>query len=294
MAVIAIEARKLLPFTVEQLWENLEGEFILRFDDGEIQTNARETCYSAHAWSFHQEFPATPLLKSHHLHSVLKGRRLGAKTHLKLLSNVVRSVYTASVNQTIEMRNRIAKRVYEVTNEMYNDLICRSEASVVSVDYLDFIEIMEHPDVKSVIDNIEPTQEGIDAAYETMDRLIKSDKMLHSPVVKAHQSGLINRNQLMQMLVARGYLTDIDSIIFKHPITRGYVKGIRSFHDSLIESRSAAKSLYFNRDLLRDTEYFSRRLQLLCQIVERLHEGDCGSTNYLLWKVKPPVFEEGK
>ena len=66
---------------------------------------------------------------------------------------------------------------------------------------------------------------------------------------------------------------------------------IRSLHDSMIQSRSAAKSIAFSTDTLQKSEYFSRRQQLICQNVKNLHMGDCGSTNYLLWTVRDNRYD---
>ncbi len=102
----------------------------------------------------------------------------------------------------------------------------------------------------------------------------------------------MNRGQLLQCLTARGFLTDTDSTQYKTPILRGYADGLRLFYDSLIESRSAAKALIFSKKPLQDAEYFSRRLQLMDQIVRNLHHGDCGSKEYQSWHVQGPQFDE--
>ena len=294
-------ARKLLSFTTEQLWDNLKGDFTLVFDDGEIQTNSKETIYSHYSWVFHQTYPSTPLLKRHHVQAYITKNRLSSTTHIELLErslwdchdSVAGSIFMTENTQ--KLVDDLAILAYNTSNKMYNELSTRLESSVVSLDIVDFIQAMEHPSIKAALDNVSFDQEYVDRTYKAInDTLMTSPDLKDNPLSKALKAKLIKKNQLLQCLGPRGYLTDIDSHIFPTPIIRGYTKGIRRFYDSIIESRSAAKSLYFAQTDLQNSEYFSRRLQLLDETVQNLHPGDCGSTNYLIWKVKPKVLENGK
>jgi hypothetical protein len=109
----------------------------------------------------------------------------------------------------------------------------------------------------------------------------------------AFRSKLVNANQVQQSIGPRGYLTDINSNQFRYPIIPGYVEGIRTLYDSVIESRSAAKALQFSKSPLQEAEYFSRRLQLMCQTIKHLHQDcDCGTKEYLRWQVRGVEFNE--
>lgn len=278
------------------LWQNLRGTFVLVFEDGEIETNWKETVYSAYAWrAFHVQFPLTPFLKDHHVKSIIKNGKLGSRTHLDLLGACMWSTHDAYLNEPSVKRDDLAKLVYQTTNVMYNELSVRLEEYVLSIDITDFLEITDHDDVRELINNPEPNQNYIVKAHDDLTKLLNDPiKLSNNPIAKAFKSGIVNKAQVLQCVGPIGYRTDIDSDRFRVPVVRSFVKGLRSLHDSLIESRSAAKSLYFSKDPLQDAEYFSRRLQLLCQIVENLHHTDCGSQEYLIWKVKPPVYENGR
>lgn len=305
-------ARTLLRWSTEELWSMLTGQFILVFDDGqEILTTAKRTLYSSYAWDFHRDFPNTPLLISHHAQGILqvkpkagdtgapKVRRLRADTHLELLGNVMWSVYdtylpTLTGISEIQFRDQLAERVYRKSNAMYNDLVYRLEENVTSLDVLDFIEVMQHPIVAAANASVQPTQRSIDQTHRQVRSVLESDEYLpHNRLSQAVRSSLVNIEQVLQCVSARGYLTDTDSHLFKIPILRGYAQGFRSFYDSFIESRSAAKALMFSKTPLQQAEYFSRRLQLRSQIVQRLHMTDCGSTRYLRMRVRPSMIENG-
>lgn len=295
--MIKVIARKLLGFDTEQLWNNLTGSFILVFDDGEeIVTDSRETIYSHYTWVFHKVYPKTPLLKKHHVSSVLKGERLSSSTHIKLFASVLWDSYRAYPElDSVELVDSLSLLLYQASNNLYNSILARIEDSVVSLDIVDFIDVLENPTIKKVLQEIQPEEKSIENAYNVIKHGLKKDPDLKfNPLSRATNSGLVKEAQVLQCLGPRGYVTDIDSNQFKVPILRGYAKGIRRLYDSVIESRSASKALYFSKSDLQNAEYFSRKLQLLCQTVKNLHRGDCGSTEYLVWKIKPPVIEDGK
>ncbi len=290
-------ARKLLGVSTAELHKLLQGEFILVFDDGEMEVTARSTLISSYVWDFHRLYPLVPLLKEHHCASLTAKSTFGSKTHIKLLERVAWAAYDTYVNLPNALTtNQLAKMIYEISNQIYNDMVLRTENSVVSLDILDFIEIMEHPPVKEVLDNVSETPAYIDNSYKAIrEAVYHTPSLATNNLVKATRAGLVREGQVYQCLGPRGYVTDMDSHFFKFPITRGFAKGLRKFSYSLVESRSAAKSLASNKMLISDAEYFARRLQILCQVVETVHPGDCGSTHYLRWKLRDKeVDENGK
>lgn len=288
-----IKARDLLKQTTEQLWETLPplGTFILIFDDGhELEVNWKETLYSSYGWDFHREYKNTPLKITHHVRQLLGKKRLSPKTHLTLLGNIVWDVHDANPDLDLDI---LAHQTYVQTNVMYNDLSIRLEEEVGSIDILDFCQVLDSAQVSEANENVQPTEQSIEETYEKIMNALETDPVLYNnPLAKAGRSGIVNRGQLLQCLGPRGFLTDTDSTQYKTPILRGYADGLRLFYDSLIESRSAAKALIFSKKPLQDAEYFSRRLQLMDQVVRNLHMGDCGSKEYLLWHVAGPQYDE--
>ncbi len=277
----------LLAKQTSELWEYLPqfNKFKIVFSDGsEVISTWKEAVYSSYAWDFFRRFPKTPVLPKHHVKTIIGKKRLNSNTHLKLLAAVIWDVN--DYYPEIDM-NQIARETYEKVNEMYNDLMMRLGEYVMSVDILDFIEVSEHPEILAANNNVEPTSGSINHVYSTIIRCLNEDPRLkHNQLSAVARSGIIKVAQLNQCIGPRGFLTDIDSTQFKQPVLRGYLDGIRLFHDSLIESRSASKSLIFSKKPLQDAEYFSRKLQLMDMIVQRLHKGDCGSQEYIHWHVR--------
>lgn len=290
-----IPVRALLRFTTEELWRNLEGDFIVVFDDGEVVTHHKETLYSSYAWDYLRAYPETPMLVRHHIAGILKGKRLGAKSHLDLLNSILWSVYDAYRNQSPDRRaliDKLSHMSYQITNAMYNDLSYRLEAYVTSLDILDFTAFTTHPDVREAYRTMEPTEEGIAKVNSVIKELIYDRPDLEdNALTKTLRSGLARANQALQCLGPRGFLTDIDSNLFLTPVRRGFVQGIRNMYESMVESRTAATSLIYSTEPLQQSEYFSRRQQLICQNVRNLHLTDCGSTDYLIWPVRDARYE---
>jgi hypothetical protein len=124
-------------------------------------------------------------------------------------------------------------------------------------------------------------------------KTIDNEKDLkNNSLVKAVRSKMVNSNQVAQCVAVRGFLTEVDGTILPTPILSNYTRGLNSLYDLVAESRSAAKSYYFSESPLQDSEYFARRLQILCMTVEKIHYEDCGSTDYVNWLVNPPTFDD--
>ncbi|MBB5409358.1 hypothetical protein HDG34_003299 [Paraburkholderia sp. HC6.4b] len=288
-----ISARTLLDYSTESLWGMLHGTFRLMFDDGELQVDHRSTLYSSYGWDLLREYPAAPVLMRHHVTHVLDGRRLDTGTHLKLLANVAWDVLDAYESDPVVTVDRIGRRTYEIVNTMYNDLSLRLEEYIVSFDISDFVKVVDHPPVVEAKRPVyavplgEVTDRMLEDAYSQVGTIIREDPALdRNPIVIAARSGTVRFEQLLECVAFRGKITDIDSNQFELPVLPSFTEGIRSFRDSLVESRSAAKSLFFAAAPLQDTEYFSRRLQLMSMNIQRLHHGDCGTDQYSHWMVR--------
>lgn len=288
----SIHARDLLNYSYEEMWSLPDERFTLIFDDGELITNTRRTIFSYYHWEVNRRYPRTPLLIRHHMGN----GPLTPETMLDILSYYARDVHNAYGGEYDS--EELWKLFYEVSNTIYNDFTERCEEYVTSSDILDYLEIFEHPVVQEVNANVRPTQKSLDETYERLTEVMKTDESLKdNPVIIAVRSKLVKLDQVNQIVGPRGYMTDVDSNIFETPILSGYFEGITSLHDSMIESRSAAKALTFTKKPLRQVEYFNRKMQLSSTNVHDLIMGDCGTPYYLSIPVDKHLLDkslEGK
>lgn len=289
-----IVARKLLQISNDDLFNKIKGNFTLVFDDGEkITSSSKEIYFSSFFWEFHKLYPNTPLLAKHHVSKYISdSNRLGSTTPLKLLENLIFDVFDSyknsiSIDSHLLLMEELLKLGYTVINNLYNELSNKVIRYSRSLDILDFLAITEHPSILEHRKNLLPTQESIDSFYKHIKRCFNEDRNIkNNNLVKGINCGIVNIGQALQCVGVRGFITDIDSNLFKAPITSNYVYGMQKMYDMMIDSRSASKALIFSVSPLQDSSYFDRRQQLIVQIVNKLHLGDCGSTKYFNWLVR--------
>ncbi len=262
-------------------------------DKSIVKSTGRELIYSSYFWDILRAYPKTPNTPKHHVQSVLKGKPLTSSTHTELLTIINADVVKAYGLDLPQEKEHLLSMIYDVTNNVHNEVSKLAEANVTSIDILDFIEVLRHPTIRSANDNVKPTTESIAETYQTILNAIATDPTLaNNALVKASQSKMVNNNQLCQCIAVRGFPTEVDGTILKTPILSNYTFGMNNLYNFIAESRSAAKALYFSEAPLQDAEYFARRLQLLSMVVEGITYKDCGTTKYLNWRVAPPTTNE--
>lgn len=283
-------ARDLLKYTTKELKDILIGDFILKFDDGiEISSYDKDTYYNSFFWDFHRTYNKLPLLSTHHSNYTTKNKKLNYRKQLEIIFWDMVDIYNYKLP---EERNTGIKLIYSILNNIYNELIDESEKYVFGTDALDLLHMCRYKGIKDVMDNIKPNKKSIILANRTIKDIVLNDVGFNDNVnIFATRIGSIKLNQLLQCIGPRGYPTEIDGRILPYPVTRGYAYGLRTMYNNLAESRTAAKSLYFNESPLRDAEYFSRGLLLINMVVEKIARSDCGSNKYINWKVKPPLYD---
>ena len=286
MMLARVKASKLLQFEPEQLWDHLIGEFDLVFDDGTvIRTNYRETIYSAYYWLYQKHF-GSPLSARHHVRSHYNGENMDKNTHAKVCAICMWEAIDYTGSNTPDARQPFLKLAYAATNRLYNDFIERARPWVVTVDILDFIELMEHDVLSPIISSPVATREYIDSTYAALATVYKDPRMSRNNIVRGIAEGTVKKDQANQCIGSRGALTHVDGVVINTPITGSFAGGLKTMYNVVVESLSAQKALYFAESPLEDAEYFARRLRIQACPVERVHYGDCGSQEYVLFRVK--------
>lgn len=279
-----IKARVLLSRSIDELWKMLSGPLIIVFDDGELAATARGTILSRYIWEMHAEFPETPLLKKHYLTSSMRNEHIQPNVFIKMFNATFWNVVDAYPEE--DVRDQLSKRVYEISNLIYNHFVLRTEKYVMSLDYSDMVAIGNHPKIREAVDNAKETSAAVDHCYKVATEVIYNDPELQSNrQVIAIKAELVKEDQALQNMVVCGFMNDLDSSRFAIPTMRCYAAGLRTMFQSLTESRKAATALSSSQGPLQASEYLSRRLQLQSMVFRNLHRCDCGSTRYLDWLV---------
>lgn len=283
-----ISARKLLNIPPADLDQYLGGYFYLVFDDGELLTSVRPTIYSAYGWRIIQHYPNIPLSKRFHLshyHPVKPGEHseklVGAEMQTKMLGEIVNDWFDYYPNYHDDDKMFLVKLFFEAVNTLYNELQLKSEEYVGSSNILHLVELINYPPIRDLRTNTPINQRSIMDIQKTIGKILKTDPALRdNQTCRFLRTGLTKESQVVKCIGPWGYPRDIDEYVFPLPIIRGYAEGIRSFRDTLLESRTASKALHLAGPALQNTEYFSRRVTIAGMQLERLHRVDCGSTEY--------------
>jgi hypothetical protein len=295
-----ITARDFMNMDVLGNWPLPDEKLEIEFDDGIMVTNTRRTIVSWFCWELHRQFPLTPIYMRHHIGNAF----FTAQATLVAMSNIIRDLHYAYFDPTMSDHQETSydrefawKTIARVENEIYNHLSINLEEWHTSTNAFHLLELYDHPAMKEAREAIKPNQLAITRAYErSSEILMKDPTLLHNPIVRGLRSKQIKLTQMLQILVCRGYLTDIDQIIFRKPITVGFFEGLTTMHDIMIESCSAKKALISTKKPLRIVEYFNRKMQLSTVVVHTLLWKDCKSERYASIHVDPGMFRslEGK
>jgi hypothetical protein len=283
MNTVIHEARVVWNYTKDEIWSfNTIAKVGIRFDNGEIvESNGRSVIFSWYLGVFHRHYPKTPLLPHHHLGE----RNIEKFIELRILEKGLFDCIDTYGDQVD--REALARLAYEAQNELYNDMSTRLKRYVSSTSILDFLELMDHPEIYNANHAYQNQTLAIELCYERIWEALINDPVLdQNNVARITKTGLVSKNQVLQCIGPRGSITDIDSTLIPKPLRTGFVQGHHSLIDGLAESRAAAKSLILSSVSIGDSEFFSRELQFICSTIARIHPGDCGSTGYLPFTVR--------
>lgn len=301
-----ITARDLLkydPFDFFKLIENdLEGKkfptyFTIVFDNGqELETTSRHTSFSLFAWKMFKFFPETQILPKHHLTSVLgKKKYITPTTHTDVINTIFWDVYAMYINRFPHhnLQDILSILTYRFTNEMYNVFATRLQRYVTTASIFDMIEVIRHPAVMEKKLNTQPNQHSLRLTKKFITNLFDtSPDFDNNPNIREWRAGIIKRDQYYQCVGLREYLTDVSGHLFwRCPVMTNFGEGIFLAVESAVEARSSSKSLEASSKQIKRTEYFNRRIQLLCQILQRLHHGDCGTKRYMEVRMSEKDFD---
>lgn len=279
-----IKARDILLMSTRQVWSLGTGVHTVVFDNGEsLTTTIRRTIFSRYCWSSLLLYPSLPLLPKYHMGK----RSLSKDTAKEIMAMIQMDIIDNNPQHTKAFSEEIWANDYAAINEIYNDFTVQLEAYVTSISARDFVNLLKNPTIESINERIQKssliTEEHIKDAHSNILKTIKTDPTLQgNHFVNAVRSGVLKYDQVLQIVGPIGFRADVDSRIFYPPIKHGYGHGLTNLYESMLESRSASRSLFFQKKPMEQSEWTNRIVQLMTAIIQNLHEGDCGTSNYLL------------
>lgn len=268
--------------------------FEIEFDDGEILSVSRKRTYvSSFFWRIFKDFSDVEIRSDCHVDKLLGTKKLTAGTHREIGSNIFKAIIRKYMFVQATERETIQHHLQEATNDLYIGLRENSGRHLQTIDHRDCIALMLHPEIVEAIDNVRETPKGVEAVYDVIKKVIDTDKSLaNNGMVRAVRSGAVKFNQVCQSIGIRGFSKEVNGRIYRTLSKSNYLFGMLNLFEFAADSCSSAEHLAATESPLQDSEYFSRRLQLLSCVVERIDPSDCGTTKTIPYFVQGPGYNE--
>ena len=222
-----------------------------------------------------------------------------SSTYTKLYSVLYRRIIKEYLepNNLFNEYEYILKDMYKTINFFQNEFVSRIQDYNIGIEISDILPIALDEEILESIKKVneEPTQTNIEKSYKVLDRIIKDGKYKDNIMTLVYQSGMVNINQLRQLFGSRGFLTEINSKIFKQPMVNSFTLGFKNMYEAIIESRAGAKALYMSTNAIKKSEQHAKEFQLVTMPIEEIVYTDCGNKDYMEFYVRPKeVDENGK
>lgn len=297
-----INSRELLRTSIKDIWK-FDGaddapkiKYEVEFEDGiVVEMTRRQIILTRYIWEPLTYYPDQPL-KAYYAFTATK---FGPMSHLDILEKIIFDIIDSIEATGMEAdTTELGRMVYLlVTNKMFNHLSIKLAPYVSSTRLADYIEIVEHPFIKPKLENLyrlaNPSPLLIEETYNFVKKCIESVELFpRNPIARAVRAGNTKVGSILQSIVARGTPTDIDSRIFSKTIKTGYLRGVHTLVDQLMDSRTSAKSLSYQSKPMQDSEYLNRKLQISSGTLVNIHRMDCGTTRYIPATIKVGFLTE--
>jgi len=285
-----VKVRSLLSFSTQDITNGLKTNHDVLFEDGVVKhMTSREIILFRYIMDVINIYPTLPIKSTYVISNFYSNGMYVSKTINKcysiILEDIIFNIVKPAGNRGL--LRIVYETMFQVVNNIFNEVVYGNLRYASSLSILDFLEVQLDQELLDSMRRCsdELTVDSVNNTHAVMDKVIR-EKYSHNDIGKAYIAGTVNPNQIKQLLGARGYVTEIDSTIFKYPIASSFTLGLSSIYDMATESRSGAKALFLSNKAIQSSEYLSRELQLVCMSVEKLVDGDCGSTDYVKWFVK--------
>lgn len=290
--VLAIKVRDLLSFEREYVRDTIRTNTPVLFEDNiVVKMTYKEIILQRYLLDVNNKIPDMPIISKYAMSNYYTAGHYTSRTFNDYFEVVMRDMVNFLFRKVgRELQPVIFKEMWVTINRIYNEYVYEVLDNASSINILDFLEIQFKPNLIKAMQDVQLKldSQSVQHTYEVLDDILRNDPLLKNNVIaKGYIAGTISANQIKQMLASRGFVTEIDSKIFKYPIASSFVLGMVDIYDLAIESRSGAKALFLSNKAVQSSEYFARELQLVTMIVEDLVDGDCGNNKYIDWFVKP-------
>ena len=203
-----------------------------------------------------------------------------------ILSDIIEQYAKPTRNRSV--LRAVFKKMWQLNNDIYNDIGCNTARYIVSINILDFLEIQFQPELIAAITeaNKKRSVDAIGKSYAALDTVMQKPELANNTLAIFYNTNVVNPQQVKQLLACRGFIIDINSAVFKRPITSSFVLGMPDIYSMVVETRTAARALKLSGTAIQETEYSARTFQMIAMPLPRISDGDCKTTKYMDWYVR--------
>lgn len=264
----------------------LHGKVVLELNDGKIRVGVRQAFLNLFLWQVLVDFDL-PICKRHY--SQYRPPNNGN------IMSMLEPYYDEIMSLDFHNAKRLKISIWGVLNELYKLSSVDLLSYVASLDMEDLARIMTDPKMKEIIDTkwkITPA-EGTSAIEkfidthnkEIMNLLGTKDGVACDALYSYQKVGQLNKFQVPQTMYAFGVRTDVDDSIVRFPVVGSAIDGLQDINEFAVESLSAKKTAFYNHEAVRKSQYFGRKQHLIASTIQRIYDGDCGSTTLIDFEV---------
>ena len=150
--------------------------------------------------------------------------------------------------------------VFQSYNQLYNFMAGELTPFMTSISILDYIEVMDHPEIKAANTYVQETEHisgsDIQNTYDVIEDVLNREGVLEdNSLRRAYKHKIVPIAQIWQDVGPRGFVNDIDQHIISKPIRTGYAEGIRELPDFIAESRTGSLAKIMTGDPMAASEY---------------------------------------
>ena len=288
-----LPVRELLKFQSHELLIGLKTSLNILWEDNITTTMThREIIVQRYILELMVIIPELPIISRYNITNYYTNGIYTSKTINNYYEATLKDIveFYCKPNDNRDILPLVYASMQSIYNNIYNDVIYNITDYSSSISITDFLDIQFKPELITSMKNVAINKDvdSVNKTYDVLDNIMRNDISLKDNViVRGYISGTVSPNQVKQLLASRGYVTEIDSNIFKYPISSSFTLGMTDLYDVSVESRSGAKALYMSNKAVPESEYFARELQLVTMVVEKLVDGDCGNRDYMDWYIRP-------
>lgn len=280
------------------------GKVVLELHDGKIACAKRQAFLNLFWWPVLTKFDV-PICKRH----FVKRIPLTRDSTIEVWNKYYDEIMAAHPDQA----DAVANEFWNILQDLYLFTSTKLHEYTGTMDILDMAEMLNDDKIRPLIDSKEKVvpemgtsaiEKFVDIKNKEIMSLVGTKGALTNESMYPYQHlGQLNKFQFPQMFLMFGVRTDISDTIISYPVKGSAVDGLRNSMEYAVESLSAKKAIVYNKVNVPSSQYLGRKQHLVASAIQHVYHGDCGSTNYVDFKVTEAncdnmvgkfIFEDGQ